>query len=805
MKAEPYFVTARDQGAYGSLQISLPSSRGSQKLHVKYRDWYHTMDDELQEEIFNWRVYFDDTSREETPLEKGMKVVLVLRLYNSSIAAKALTFPAACLPTPSAEYMYSQRVDLVGPLRSWSAGEDEQVGEGEETEKCEKEEQDSISKDLKETKAETIKIESIPRNDSHSKDEARALEEAYNKRSSESQQFHPYIASKPIPPPLLWVLQGDSDTSNGSQDSDRKRDDVSALLLPTGGCSILRSEVIHIASDDNNIIEALRNATEKVKNVSVNLVSVQIKKCFVSVSNTPSSPSKSEVKDLHEATSKSKSMPFSASLRDKEPDWEQMDWKLDPSNPTELSARVLGIMHNNVVYQTSSMFTPSIEPTVKFEQLQEENEIIQGLDPVADICQRCEEFVSSGGEISSTSTETSTLASASHASTTEQTTNFSGSTLASKTGQPRKVKMVWRRTLLFTRLALLIFKCDEEQIKLRDTVSDEERNSVLRNLSRSGHHSPPSEPLSSLHEPILSYSAPVLHQKSSYSPTYAPPLAKTSSKVDSSFAHDKFRMPPDFIGSPRGAGHFAISDQELSFKWCNLAQWESEKKQMKSGPLRMRQREKDLASTYSEDYGVGGSHDQSSYSPPYRRKSGEFSISMMSGRGGRGAQDPPKRKSEESSSSGDSSPSARAVPPAPPSNSPAFSSETSTPSSTVPTGDAPQPWRIHPIIRHAPSSSNRPAVPSVVVTEADYGSPSSNNESPPLEHQESKKGTSEEEKKTTTSLASTSSSGAEGKHHQTTQSPEKEGIDPTLSKKELKKLEKEAKKKEKRERKLHKK
>lgn len=484
---------------------------------MRYGNWSHTFEDDKPGEVFNWCAFFDDTERLETVLGTGSRVVLSLRLYNST-ARDDFECAEAPLETPSAAYMASQVIDLIQPLVDWSK---RAISEGEEAPHVclsakqsddnlignsgnsssgenDSEELTNEKKKMDASSAERLYSPSIhPKLDSklqkafgeeyekHKESQAnlrRQMEEERKKQVEDEEEEAGEPSSRKVsldlgpnsllkesdepwlddgrvilPSPLLWTLKykpSEDDFANNH----------SKVQLSLGG-DTFSDVALQLCDEDWGVISSLRMATETVPNVSINLVSLQIRKHYFAVpgEHDPTAPAGGHNSGPAMAFHKDFNGPSRrlSGIQDGE-NWETLSWRTDSKNPTEIKARVIEAMHPGIVLPTN-------ETSMTFEPLQSESEMLNMVQPELDICHPfVEEYYTSSHHHSESSTESDSPTVSRFVDGGE----FSPDRLSRERPRSakRETRTIYRRTLLFTRLALFIFHYNPDHPKNREAL-----------------------------------------------------------------------------------------------------------------------------------------------------------------------------------------------------------------------------------------------------------------------------------------------------------------------------------------------
>ena len=508
---------------FATLQISLPCAQTGHKLEVRYKHWSETFEDDKPGKVFNWCAFYDDTERTESPLVSGARVVISVRIFDSRQTRKdtsssktesSETLQATPKPIkPTAAYLWSKDVDLVPPLVDWSnraISEEEEaphallnstatsdadddnlriLGDSNAKEyvvdaykadnffpdvgpKIDAKLRETFGEEYEKHKRELEAHEGAKREERRLRKELEmqksALSAEKKKKQSESQSGEKKGESLDnegaeeedeeddkdritLPSPLLWTLKFKPTDYDGK------------VLLSFGG-DTFGDCALQLCDEDWGVISSLRQATRIVPNVSVNLVSIQIRKHFYALPDEQSS--------IHSSTSSSIHSSAADDLFDFPPSLpthgQQMDnmsslvWHSDPRNPTEIKARVIEAMHPGIILPTN-------ETSMTFEPLQTEDEMLHMLQPTAEICIQGEDSFPAPLDNSESDSDSPGV------SRYVDGGEFSPRKLAmeSKRAQSKVqmvTKKVWRRTLLYTRLALLLFRFNPDHPKNREAL-----------------------------------------------------------------------------------------------------------------------------------------------------------------------------------------------------------------------------------------------------------------------------------------------------------------------------------------------
>lgn len=259
-----------------------------------------------------------------------------------------------------------------------------------------------------------------------------------------------------LPSPLLWALKykpSEDDFANNH----------SKVQLSLGG-DTFSDVALQLCDEDWGVISSLRMATETVPNVSINLVSLQIRKHYFAVpgEHDPAAPSGGHNsspplpfhKDFTGSSQRLSGIPGE--------NWETLSWRTDAKNPTEIKARVIEAMHPDIVLPTN-------ETSMTFEPLQSESDMLNMVQPELDICHPfVEEYLTSSHH----HTESSTESDSPTVSRFVDGGEFSPDRLSRD--RPRSLRKetrtIYRRTLLFSRLALFIFHYNPDHPKNREAL-----------------------------------------------------------------------------------------------------------------------------------------------------------------------------------------------------------------------------------------------------------------------------------------------------------------------------------------------
>lgn len=402
----------------------------------------------------------------------GSRLVLSLRLYNST-ARDDLESGENAFYTPSAALLAAKMVDLVQPLITWSkrpisdaevaphvpssptpplslaeADFEDELPKGIDSEQIYREASPKLDSKLQ--KAFGAEYEQHKKTQAELRLEATELakkKEEHNtrtKNSLEKSRREAHAGEETsmgetrfslddrvlLPSPLLWTLKH------------KPMDDNSKVLLSFDG-DTFSDCALQLRDEDWGVFSSLKLATHIIPNVSVNLMSIQIRKHYFAIpgEHDPALSSKQGIPPTMTEISTNGS-----GIR-----WEPLSWRLDAKNPTEIKARVIEAMHPGIVL-------PTQQSSMTFEPLQSEADMLDMLQPELDVCHPFVEEYSSSPQHSP---ESSTDSDSPTVSRFVDGGEFSPHKLHKKE-RTVKTRTVYRRTLLFTRLALFIFRFNPE-------------------------------------------------------------------------------------------------------------------------------------------------------------------------------------------------------------------------------------------------------------------------------------------------------------------------------------------------------